>query len=201
MPKTLRPRRVIAIAAIILALIPFAVPSRAVIPVQGASVKDWNPRSFWYEPWGRSGVHKGIDIFSPRGRPVLSATYGVVVFNGTLGLGGNAVAVLGPKWRIHYYAHLERANVQSLMVGPGSKIGSVGTSGNAAGKPPHLHYAVLSLIPRPWQVTGGTQGWKRMFFVDPGAGLVAAQQRVLPDVAAVRSLLQSERSVGRQHSG
>ena len=39
------------------------IPERAVIPVEGATPRDWNAKSFWYEPWGISGVHKGIDIF------------------------------------------------------------------------------------------------------------------------------------------
>lgn len=148
------------------------VPERARIPVHGASATDWNPRSFWYEPWGRSGVHKGIDIFAPRGRPVVSATYGIVVFRGQLDLGGNVVAVLGPKWRLHYYAHLDRLDAAAFApVAPGSVIGTVGDSGNAAGKPPHLHYAILSLLPLPWKATTQTQGWKRMFFVDP-AGVI-----------------------------
>ena len=40
------------------------LPEWPQIPVAGASARDWNPRTFWFEPWGRSGVHKGIDIFA-----------------------------------------------------------------------------------------------------------------------------------------
>ena len=71
-----RPRRLRKIAVAVLLVIvmaPFAFPENARIPVQGATVRDWNPRAFWYEPWGASGVHKGIDIFAPQGRPVLAA--------------------------------------------------------------------------------------------------------------------------------
>jgi murein DD-endopeptidase MepM/ murein hydrolase activator NlpD len=167
MKKNTRNRVLLVLLAVV--ALPFVVPENALIPVQGATSRDWNQQSFWYEPWGASGVHKGIDIFALAGRPVVSPVSGVVVFQGRLRLGGNVVAVLGPKWRLHYFAHLRASNVEAFQfVGKGAPIGSVGTSGNAAGKAPHLHYAVLSLLPRPWQAAFGTQGWKRMFFVDPG---------------------------------
>jgi murein DD-endopeptidase MepM/ murein hydrolase activator NlpD len=141
----------------------------------GATTRDWNNQSFWYSPWGKSGVHKGIDIFAPRGREVVAPVSGVVVFRGTLGLGGNVVAVLGPRWHLHYFAHLDRAIVRPFaFVSKGEGMGFVGNSGNAAGKPSHLHYAVLSLLPRPWQIVRGPQGWKRMFFMDPNTLLSAA---------------------------
>jgi murein DD-endopeptidase MepM/ murein hydrolase activator NlpD len=160
---------ILAIAAIVL-ILPFLWPERARIPVEGASKNDWNEKAFWFEPWGTSGVHKGIDIFAPAGRPVISGVPGIVVFRGRLRLGGNVVMVLGPKWRVHYFAHLRESNVGPLeFVTRGEKVGSVGTTGNAAGKAPHLHYAIIQLIPRFWKATGETQGWKRMFFVDPGA--------------------------------
>ncbi|MEK8033812.1 M23 family metallopeptidase [Ideonella sp. DXS29W] len=146
----------------------FAWPEHPVIPVQGASRTDWNAKSFWFEPWGQSGVHKGIDIFARQGQPVVSAVPGVVVYQGQFGIGGRVVAVLGPKWRIHYYAHLDEAAPASWLVSAGQPVGAVGTSGNAAGKPPHLHYAVVSLVPVPWRISTDTQGWKKMFFLDPG---------------------------------
>lgn len=150
-----------------------AIPERLEIPVQGASAADWNQDTFWYEPWGNSGVHKGIDIFADTGRSVLSASHGIVVYRGHGPMGGNYVVVLGPKWRLHYYAHLDCADIgPGRLVRPGTFIGSVGTTGNAAGKPPHLHYTILALLPHPWLFHSGTQGWKRMFFLDPGRKLV-----------------------------
>lgn len=87
-------------------LIAWAVlPEWPRIPVEGASARDWNPRTFWFEPWGRSGVHKGIDIFARSGTPVRSASYGLVLYRGEIALGGKVVLVLAPKWRLHYYAH------------------------------------------------------------------------------------------------
>ena len=157
--------------ALLLALIfalPFAWPDHPVIPVAGATRADWNPRSFWYYPWGASGVHKGIDIFAPEGRPVLAATSGLVLVSGFHGDGGNMIAVLGPRWRIHYYAHLSRLDVAvGRWVGHGDAIGAVGSTGNAAGKPSHLHYAIVTVVPYPWRITAEPQGWKKMFFLDP----------------------------------
>lgn len=69
-------------------LLGFLIPERLIIPVQGAAVTDWNKDTFWYEPWGDSGVHKGIDIFAPQGTEVLAATGGMVVFRGSNELGG-----------------------------------------------------------------------------------------------------------------
>jgi peptidoglycan LD-endopeptidase LytH len=147
----------------------FVIPEAPLIPVRGATSKDWNAKSFWYEPWGASGVHKGIDVFAPEGRDVVSAVQGLVIYQGQLGIGGNVVAVLGPKWRIHYYAHLAKSDPPPRFLAKGEKLGLVGTSGNAAGKPPHLHYSVVSLLPLPWRFSTDTQGWKKMFFLDPGA--------------------------------
>jgi peptidoglycan LD-endopeptidase LytH len=155
----------------------FLVPEHAVIPVEGASAKDWNPKSFWYEPWGASGVHKGIDIFARQGKAVYAATAGIVIYRGEIELGGTVVAVLGPKWRIHYYAHLAKLNSDTgYFVRPGSALGTVGTSGNALGKAPHLHYSVVSLVPLPWRATRESQGWRKMFYLDPVAVLQAAER-------------------------
>lgn len=146
------------------------LPECSVIPVQGASSKDWNAKSFWYEPWGKSGVHKGIDIFGKEGTPILSTSYGIVIYKGTLPLGGNVVLVLGPKWRLHYYAHLQSDSVFiGKAIGTGAPLGRLGATGNAKGKPPHLHYSVVTLVPYLWRIDDSTQGWKKMFFLDPTA--------------------------------
>ena len=144
------------------------LPEWPQIPVQGASSRDWHPRTFWFEPWGRSGVHKGIDIFAKQGTPVLSSSYGVVLFRGELARSGKVVVALGPKWRMHYYAHLDTIDAypgQPLLAG--SQLGSVGDTGNARGKPAHLHYSIVSLLPLPLRADESTQGWKKMFYLDP----------------------------------
>ncbi|MCF6438850.1 M23 family metallopeptidase [Pseudoalteromonas luteoviolacea] len=149
------------------------LPQSLHIPVKGASVHDWHHNTFWYEPWGTSGVHKGIDIFGKKGTDVLSASSGVVLFAGQVSKGGKVVAILGPKWRIHYYAHLQSYAVhQGQWLKSGELMGTLGDTGNAKGKPAHVHYSILSLIPLPWLATLETQGWKKMFYLDPSKVLV-----------------------------
>ena len=153
---------------LILFLSVLILPENLQVPVQGATSADWNHNTFWYEPWGPSGVHKGIDIFGVENTPVIAATSGLVVFVGEIKLGGRVVAVLGPKWRIHYYAHLNSTDVGfGRWLVAGKPLGSLGDTGNAAGKQPHVHYSIISLIPLPWLMTGESQGWKRMFYLNP----------------------------------
>ena len=145
---------------------------KLIIPVVGATVDDWHQDSFWYNPWGPSGVHKGIDIFAKKGVSVVSAASGLVVSKGDRKLGGKVIAVLGPQWKLHYYAHLDSINVRlGELVKQGQHIATVGNTGNAAGKLPHLHYSIVSLVPRVSQRSSETQGWKRVFYLDPGLEL------------------------------
>ncbi|MBI1307196.1 MAG: peptidoglycan DD-metalloendopeptidase family protein [Bacteroidetes bacterium] len=138
------------------------------MPVEDATKKDYHPKSFWFYPWGRSGVHKGVDIFAKKGTPVFSAVPGLVISTGNLSMGGNYVLVLGPKWRLHYYAHLDSIKTRTLKpVNRNSQIGSVGNTGNAAGKPAHLHYSIFTVFPYPWRADSTPQGWKKMFFLNP----------------------------------
>ena len=153
----------------------FALPQQLIIPVSGAGVKDWNHKTFWYEPWGKSGVHKGIDIFARKGTSLLSATYGIVIFVEQTPRGGNSVGVLGPKWRVHYYAHLDSVSVKAgQLVRQRQQLGTVGNTGNAKNKPSHVHYAIVSLFPYIWLEDDSTQGWKKQYYLDPGKMLLEA---------------------------
>ncbi len=150
------------------------LPEPFVIPVKGGKATDWNHKTFWYEPWGKSGVHKGIDIFARKGTELLSATNGVVIYKGTLGIGGNVIAVLGPKWRIHYFAHLESSSVETgEFVSSSQSIGKIGDSGNAKGKPAHVHYSIITIFPYLWRWDNSTQGWKKIFFLNPSNKLLS----------------------------
>jgi murein DD-endopeptidase MepM/ murein hydrolase activator NlpD len=119
-------------------------PQNFSMPVDGATKKSYHQKSFWFYPWGKSGTHKGVDIFARKGTPVRSSTTG------------------------HYYAHLHEIKTSNLsLIGNGEEVGSVGTSGNAAGKPAHLHYSIATLIPYVWRIDKDPQGWKKMFYLNP----------------------------------
>lgn len=169
MSKTL-----LTIGLLLIVVLGFALPESHHIPVSGASSADWNPQSFWYYPWGRSGTHKGIDIFAAEGTPVQAASPGLVISAGEDSVGGNYVLILGAKWRFHYYAHLQQIGAAKWSwAQAGETIGAVGATGNAKGKPPHLHYVIRTPYPQPWLFDPGLpQAWSRMFFVDPGQYLM-----------------------------
>ena len=103
------------------------------------------------DTWGapRSGgrSHEGQDIFAPKGARVLSATNGYVYKIGENNLGGQTVSVISSGGRIYYYAHLDQY-APGLKVGDPvttrTLLGFVGTTGNAQGTPPHLHFGVYT---------------------------------------------------------
>lgn len=171
-----RKKRIILVLLLLLLsiFVGLLIPERARIPVAGATKKDWNHQTFWHYPWGKSGVHKGIDIFAPLNTNVTATVTGLVIYTGQLGIGGNVVLLLGPKWRLHYYAHLQETLTSAgTITGRGETIGTIGKTGNAQNRPPHLHYSILTIIPYPWRIDGSRQGWKKMFFLDPTTVLLA----------------------------
>jgi len=166
--KYKRKRRAQWILIAMVIVLGYCLPDPAVIPVEGATRQSWDPQSFWYYPWGTSVTHKGIDIFADHGTPVISDGYGLVTFVGTYLKGGKVALVLGPKWKMHYYAHMSDQQVHTFQfLKPGDRIGSVGDTGNAKGKPPHLHYSIRSVFPLPWRYAKGPHGSRKMVYLDP----------------------------------
>ena len=87
--------------------------------------------------------HEGLDIFAPRGTPVVAAADGVVRSTRSNNLGGNVVWLRDTYGRAHYYAHLDRRAVsRGQRVRTGDTIGFVGNSGNARTTPTHLHFGL-----------------------------------------------------------
>ena len=168
-----RKTRKYSLIPVLIIVIGFLLPQKMIIPVQGATVNDWDDNSFWAYPWGSSITHKGIDIFKEKGTPVISSTYGIVVYTYEGGKGGKSVMVLGPKWRFHYYAHLDQIDAFAFKpLAPGTNLGTVGDTGNAVGKPPHLHYAITTPFPYWWlRDSEVIQGNRKMFHLDPDVWL------------------------------
>ena len=123
-----------------------SAPQSLPIPVKGVSVRAL--RDSFGAPRGQDRTHQGIDIFAARGTPVISTTRGIVSHVGENSLGGTVVWVLGPAGDRHYYAHLDSVgDVQSgQRIDVGAVLGTVGTTGNARGTPPHLHYGIYRRV-------------------------------------------------------
>ena len=85
------------------------------------------------------GWHKGNDLISPTGTPVLAVESGRVEHRGNR-IGGNSAYLFADSGNYYYNTHLSAyENVGTGWVPAGAVIGYVGDSGNAAGLP-HLHF-------------------------------------------------------------
>jgi murein DD-endopeptidase MepM/ murein hydrolase activator NlpD len=110
-----------------------------------AEVETKQVTNTWHAARGGNRLHEGQDIFAPQGTPIYFATSGYVLKVGENTLGGQTVSVAGAGGRVYYYAHLDsyaRNLHEGNYVTPRTILGYVGTTGNAAGTPPHLHFGV-----------------------------------------------------------
>lgn len=104
-------------------------------------------KSFWGDRRGGGRrSHQGVDIFAPKGTPVVAATDGWVARVGFSGLGGKVVWLADEeRSRFFYYAHLDAFEaVEGTKVKTGDVLGYVGNTGNARTTPPHLHFGVYA---------------------------------------------------------
>ena len=160
-------KRIIKVTiGLIIVLVTFIMllPTKIQNPVEGCGKESYNPKSFWH-PWGNH-KHAGIDIFAKKGTPVHPAIGGIVVATAhNLGAGGNCVLIFSSGLRFHYYAHLSEINTHiGYIVTRKSVIGKIGNTGNAKGKPHHLHYSISSIIPQ------GDWRWEPkqiVFYINP----------------------------------
>lgn len=92
------------------------------------------------------GSRGGSDLFAPEGTPVVALADGVITDVSYDPLGGNTVTLHTDSGLYIYMAHLKtRAAVSAGdRVKAGQFLGYVGTTGNAAGGPPHLHIGIAS---------------------------------------------------------
>jgi len=93
--------------------------------------------------------HHGVDIFAPRGTPVVASVAGEVNRVDVTSLGGKVVWIRDRALRRNlYYAHLDSQAVRNgQWVEVGDTVGFVGNTGNARTTPPHLHFGIYSRGP------------------------------------------------------
>jgi peptidoglycan LD-endopeptidase LytH len=94
--------------------------------------------------------HQGIDIMAPYGTPIYAVEPGVILRAYSNRRGGLSISLRANSGVEYFYAHQSANLVKSgQKVAAGQIIGRVGTSGNAAGKSPHLHFEKLLPGRRP----------------------------------------------------
>jgi murein DD-endopeptidase MepM/ murein hydrolase activator NlpD len=123
-----------------------------VVPVAGVRTSDL--KDTYGAPRSGGRGHKGVDIFAPRGTPVIAAAAGTIVKRDSNAVGGISLYQRDLDGRtIYYYAHLNgwRAGLkEGDLVRQGDTIGYVGSTGNVSGAP-HLHFAVFVVNdPNKW---------------------------------------------------
>lgn len=106
-------------------------------PVQG-------PRHFsdgWGAPRPGGRRHLGVDVFALRGTPVVASVGGDLTHakGATAGL---AYYLRGDDENTYYGAHLDTLEAAPGRVEQGARIGTVGSTGNAEGTTPHLHFEI-----------------------------------------------------------
>jgi murein DD-endopeptidase MepM/ murein hydrolase activator NlpD len=98
---------------------------------------------------GGARKHRAIDIMAPKGTPVLAVADGRVLRLANTSKGGISLysADLEEQF-VYYYAHLDRYHPAAYAGRPvlrGDTLGYVGTTGNAAGTAPHLHFQLMRM--------------------------------------------------------
>ncbi len=122
-----------------------------------------------------SGWHHGDDIFGQLGQPLLAVADGTVFSVGWNEIGGNRLWLRDGQGNQFYYAHLSAFStlaVDGAHVNAGDVVGFIGTTGDASGTPPHLHFEVhpVSLLFRGYDgavdPTTYLSAWRKLEDVD-----------------------------------
>jgi peptidoglycan LD-endopeptidase LytH len=167
--RILKTIRLLFLITLIIFIIGLLLPSKLLMPVEGADTSSFDKKSYWAYPWGESVTHKGIDIFADKYTKVSAPIYGLVIDVKKTPNGGNVIYLLGPKWQTHYFAHLDSVYVRKLqIVRRGQIMGTVGNTGNASSRIPHLHYSIFTFVPYVWNMDDFVpQGHLKMFYLNP----------------------------------
>ena len=89
--------------------------------------------------------HHGDDIFAPAGAPLVAVAAGTLFSVGWNDIGGKRLWLRDRQGNEFYYAHLSAFSpiaLEGAQVMRGEVLGYVGTTGDAAGTPAHLHFEI-----------------------------------------------------------
>lgn len=123
--------------------------------------------------------YNAADIHAPTGTVVLAAKPGTVVFTNT-GVASNVV-IDGGDGFIYYYTHMGVGTLQvkqGQSVVAGQPIGKVGTSADAQGTNPHLHFDMLPNPPYTTRMACSSAACSGYPFVDVQAILYPIYQKL-----------------------
>jgi hypothetical protein len=138
--------------------------------------------------------HHGDDIFAPAGAPVLAVAAGTLFSVGWNDIGGRRLWLRDRQGNEFYYAHLSGFSylaVEGARVAAGEVLGYVGTTGDAAGTPAHLHFEVhpVSML---WlgydgavNPTAYLESWRRLTDLSQVSGVASRPGAVLLQVSDI----------------
>ena len=112
----------------------------SIMPTQGywSSPYGWRNDPFT----GKRSFHRGVDIATQHGNPVIATADGIVIQTKSDKIGGRTIKISHPKTGfITVYCHLSKYLVRAgQRVKRGDAIGLIGSTGKSRG--PHVHYEV-----------------------------------------------------------
>ena len=146
------------------------------------------------------GGHGGIDIFAPKGTPLVACVSGEIFkVNHDKGIGGNTVSIL-KDGIVYYYAHLDQIAInikKGMSISKGDFIGTVGDSGNAKGTHPHLHFSMYYANRGykrgnidPWPFLKETLGGEVMI-IEPGDVIDKVEGRVVRSNLTIDDIIEN----------
>jgi len=95
----------------------------------------------------RGGRHGGVDVYAPRGTPVVAPETGLLTYSSNSK--GGLTAYLYAEEYTYYFAHMDSQGIpdfelsfsgEAWRIGAGTQLGTVGNTGNAKRTSPHLHF-------------------------------------------------------------
>jgi len=167
------------------------VDASLAFPVQGRGSGDIGSR-FGAPRDGGARDHHGVDIFAPRGTPVLAPTAARVSRVQETPVGGKVVWLRDERRNQSlYYAHLDSQHVSpGEWLEPGDTVGFVGNTGNASTTPPHLHFGIYSRGPvDPWPFIDRVRGRPAVLAADTSG--LGGWLRTTAERVTVRNLPES----------